>query len=199
MPHKNIIERLRATVSEAMEDSHTIDRLTEIKEDVAKTIDLQIEKLEARSGLVRKIKLPKIKFNWRYLVSVPFIYGIFFPAVIFHFGIEIYHQVCFRLYKIPVVDAKKYFIYDRQLLSLLNPIDKLNCLYCSYVNNLIRYSAEIGARTERYWCPIKYYRRVNDPHSQYEKFVEVGDASDVEEFKEKWEKLRDFSDIEKKS
>jgi len=195
MRRENILKKLKSTVIAVVEDNHTVGKLLEIKEDIGKTIDSQIEKLEAKAGLVRKIKFPKIKLNWRYLVSTPFIYGVFFPAVIFHICIELYHQVCFRLYKIPIVDAKKYFIYDRQLLSLLNPIEKFNCIYCSYVNNLIRYGSEIGGRTERYWCPIKYYRRVNDPHSQYEKFVEVEDANNREEILEKWEKLRDFSDI----
>jgi len=130
------------------------------------------------------------------LLTAPFIYGMFIPAIIWHISFEIYHQVCFRLYGIPRVNYKKYFIFDRQLLSWLNPIEKINCIYCSYINNLIRYSVEIGGRTERYWCPIKYYRRVTNTHSQYKKFIKTNDSVKL---RYQWEKLRNFSDLENKS
>ena len=116
------------------------------------------------------------------------------PSVILHIFVQIYQQVCFRLYGIPTVKQSEYFVYDRKLLSLLNPLEKFNCIYCSYVNNLFRFCTEIGARTERYWCPIKYYRRINKTHSQYEKFVK--EAKSRDDFEEKWEELRDFSDLE---
>jgi hypothetical protein len=125
---------------------------------------------------------------------MPFIYGMIVPAIVWNLGLEIYHQICFRLYGIPLVDAEKYFIYDRQLMSYLNWWEKINCYYCSYVNNLISYSSEIGGRTERYWCPIKYFRRVNNAHSQYPKFI---DGKNKGEIYEKWSLLRNFSDIDK--
>lgn len=131
----------------------------------------------------------------RYLLSAPFIYFMSVPMVLFHISIEIYHQVCFRLYGIPLVRSEKYFVYDRQLLPQLNWKEKINCYYCSYANNLFRYASEIGGRTERYWCPIKYHKKISQPHSQYEKFMENREAGN---FREKWEELRDFSDIEKK-
>jgi hypothetical protein len=129
----------------------------------------------------------------RHIISTPFIYGMVFPAVIFHICLEIYHQVCFRLYKIPLVKSKEYFIYNRQLIKKLKLFDKFNCFYCSYVNNLIRYAAEIGGRTERYWCPLKYYKQISNPHSQYNKFL----TEDSEQHLQiKWENLRDFSDLD---
>lgn len=128
----------------------------------------------------------------RYLLSAPFIYGMIIPGIIFHIGLEIYHQVCFRIYGIPRVKHGDYFIYDRRLLPYLNWLEKMNCVYCSYFNNLLRYATEISGRTERYWCPIKYATRVNKTHSQYDKFV---DYLDAENFRKKWKDLRNFSDI----
>lgn len=145
--------------------------------------------------LYLKEKLEKVNLgiNWRYLASAPFIYAMFFPSLIFNICLEIYHLVCFRLYGIPLVNSKEYFIYDRQFLEMLNYWEKFNCIYCSYVNNLIRYAAEIAGRTERYWCPLKYHKKIKGSHSQYPKFIEEENCSDM---REKWEDLKDFSDIQ---
>jgi hypothetical protein len=150
-------DRLEEIFADAKKNSKTIKKLVALKKESNDAFEKRISHLLARSGIVKKIKVPKlhiklgrlkIPINWRYIISMPFIYGVFLPALIFHLCIEIYHQICFRLYKIPLVDSKEYFIYDRPLLSMLNPLEKINCIYCSYVNNLIRYSAEIGGRTE---------------------------------------------------
>jgi hypothetical protein len=138
-----------------------------------------------------KVNTPTL---WHYLISSPFIYGMIVPAVIWNIYLEIYHQVCFRLYGIPLVKMEDYFVYDRQLLSVLNKWEKINCYYCSYVNNLLQYSVEIAGRTERYWCPLKYERRMNKNHDYYDQFL---DREKIENFREEWVKLRDFSEIEK--
>ncbi len=49
-----------------------------------------------------------------------------------------------------------YIIIDRHLLSKLTFMQKVNCVYCSYVNGLYRYASDIAAETEKYWCPIKH-------------------------------------------
>lgn len=153
----------------------------------------------------RRQQMKQWRINWlrsviptdyktlRYFISSPFIYGMTFSLLFLHVCLELYHQVCFRLYKIPMVNYKEYFIWDRHLLSYLNWFEKANCVYCSYANNLFRYAMEISARTERFWCPIKYARRIAGTHSQYDKFVDILDA---EHFREKWKDLRDFSDME---
>lgn len=157
-----------------------------------KEIELRREKLKGwRIGISKTI----FPLNFKYIFSMPFIYGMFFPTVLFSICLEIYHQVCFRIYGIPLVDKKEFFVYDRQLLPYLNWLEKFNCLYCSYVNNVFRYAVEIGGRTERFWCPIKYARRVENTHSQYNKFVGYLDAED---FRKRWQGLRDFSDLDKK-
>lgn len=183
------LEKLSQETKKNFDD--TLNRFM-VKNDIFKKVDARREFIKLWKHHGHQISLP---ISWRYLLSVPFIYGMIIPAIIWNISIEIYHQICFRLYGIPRVSTKDYFIYDRQLLSCLNWFEKLNCYYCSYVNNLIRYSAEIGGRTERYWCPIKYVRRVKDTHSQYAKFIDI---KDEKKFRQEWDKLRDFSDIESK-
>lgn len=180
------LERLSAEIKN--EFNSAIETLAE-KRDLIKEMEFNRESLRRfRIGVFKTIW----PVNFKYLFSMPFIYGMFFPALFLHLCLEIYHQVCFRIYGIPRVLAGEYFIYDRQLLPYLNWLEKFNCLYCSYVNNLFRYAVEIGGRTERYWCPIKYHRRINGAHSQYPKFV---DYLDAENFRQRWKGLRDFSDL----
>lgn len=191
LPHISFsgLEKLSRETKKNFDDA--LDHLM-AKKGILKRIDVRHEFIKLWKHRGRQISIP---ISWRYLLSAPFIYGMMIPSVVWNISIEIYHQVCFRLYGIPRVNPKDYFIYDRQLLSCLNWWEKLNCYYCSYVNNLIRYSAEIGGRTERYWCPIKYVRRVKDTHSQYAKFIDI---QDEKKFRQEWDKLRDFSDIESK-
>ncbi len=193
---ENILEKIKESIFEISEKNEAIIKLAELRKNVTETLDEYINKFLEEKQIVKRIKYPKIKFNLKYLLSVPFIYSMIIPTVILHLFVQIYQQVCFRLYGIPTVNQNEYLVYDRQLLSLLNPIEKFNCIYCSYVNNIFRFSTEIGARTERYWCPIKYYRRMDHEHSQYDKFVK--DADSRGEIQEKWEELRDFSDLEEK-
>jgi len=205
---KKLIKRLKKIQEELNIPHIQITKLENLSIETRKAFDESIKYLMVKRGLFKKVKARRdylklwrhgenqivLPINWRYILSTPFIYGMIVPAIIWNLGLEIYHQICFRLYGIPLVDAKKYFIYDRQLMSYLNWWEKINCYYCSYVNNLIRYSSEIGGRTERYWCPIKYFRRVNNAHSQYPKFI---DGKNKDEIHEKWDLLRDFSDIDK--
>ena len=164
------------------------------------SLDLKINILSELKNKRASLRLWKISsfktffpINFKYVLSAPFIYGMLIPGFIFHVSLEIYHQICFRLYGIPRVKAKDYFIYNRRLLPYLNWMEKLNCIYCSYFTSLLQYAIEIAGRTERYWCPIKYASRTNHVHSQYDKFVDYLDAKN---FREKWEDLRDFSDLE---
>lgn len=206
---QNFNERLNHMKTDLYDDTkETLDGLMAKEAEMKEVFNKRITRWLDQNGYFKKVVVPKkyiklwehhnkkiqIPINWRYVVSIPFIYGMFFPAFIFHIGIELYQQVCFRLYGIPLVDYREYFINDRQLLSLLNFWEKINCMYCSYVNNLIRYSAEIGGRTERYWCPIKYYRRVNKTHSQYPKFIDEKNPNS-KELRKQWKELRDFSDL----
>ena len=187
----DLVNKLKNIQLEVSKNNLTLKRLTELSNEARKAFDKSFEQLLETSEYLPKIKLTKT----RYIISMPFIYGMIIPSLFFHFSIELYHQVCFRLYSIPLVKSSDYFLYDRKLLKKLNLIEKINCIYCSYVNNLISYASEIGGRTERYWCPIKYSRKLRRQHSQYNKFFK---ETDIKELHSHWEELRDFSDIEEK-
>jgi hypothetical protein len=184
-----------------------VQKLEQLSTEVKKSFDKAINSLDFKINIFNELKIQRdnlrawkvsalktlFPINFKYILSMPFIYGMIIPGLFFHLGLEIYHQVCFRLYGIPRVKPGDYFIYNRRLLPYLNWIEKLNCFYCSYFNNLLQYAIEISGRTERYWCPIKYATKINQTHSQYDKFV---DYLDAENFRGKWQNLRDFSDIE---
>ncbi|MBT4334509.1 hypothetical protein HOD61_01710 [archaeon] len=92
----------------------------------------------------------------KHLISAPFIYSLIIPFLFLDAFLEVYHHVGFRLYDLDIVNRDKYIKLDRHKLAYLNPIEKLNCAYCGYLNGLINYTSEIGARTESYWCGIKH-------------------------------------------
>lgn len=121
-------------------------------------------------------------FRWlrasspRNVISAPLIYAMIVPFVLLDLAISVYQLLCFPLYRIAKVKRRKYIAVDRHQLSYLNSIEKLNCVYCGYVNGLVAYSREIVARSEQYWCPIKHARKVLDPHRRYARFADFGDS-----------------------
>jgi len=110
------------------------------------------------------------------ILSAPLVYGMVVPLAFLDVCISVYQQVCFRIYRIPRVTRRDYLVVDRQHLAYLNPIEKLNCVYCGYANGLMAYCREITARTEQYWCPIKHARRTLDAHQHANHFLDYGDA-----------------------
>lgn len=130
----------------------------------------------------------------RELLSAPFIYAMIIPAVILHLFLFIYQQTAFRLYKIPLIKAKDYIVFDRKQLDYLNIFQKIHCMYCSYVNGLFQYSVEIAWRTEKYWCPIKHAKKKSWEHAWEQYFADYGDA---EWFKETFCTIKEFENIKK--
>jgi hypothetical protein len=61
-------------------------------------------------------------------------------------------------------------------LAYLNAIEKVGCVYCSYANGLLAYIAEIAARTEQRFCPIRHAHSPAQLHSRYSHFLPYGDA-----------------------
>ena len=139
---------------------------------------------QLRVGIFRWLRASKPS----HIISAPFIYGLLIPVVIFDLSITIYHAVCFRLYGIPLVKRSKYIIVDRHRLAYLNIFEKINCVYCEYVNGLIAYAREIASRTEQYWCPIKHAHKMIDSHKRYADFIDYGDA---EQYQERSKQVRD--------
>ncbi len=81
-----------------------------------------------------------------------------------------------------------YLVIDRQHLSYLNIIEKINCVYCGYGNGLIAYVREVFARTEQFWCPIKHAKRSMEVHPYEHNFIDYGD---VYAYQQRLEILRD--------
>lgn len=133
----------------------------------------------------KKFKLPIWKpLNQRHIreiIAIPFILGMIIPAIFLDICITIYQAIAFRLYRIPRVQRSEYIIYDRRFLDYLNFQQKLQCLYCSYVNGLFAYAVEIAARTERYWCPIKAAHKPSFAHSWYKEFADYGNPEEWDE------------------
>lgn len=127
------------------------------------------------------------------ILTIPFIWGCFFPAVFLDLVVSLFQMICFPIYGIPKVKRGEHIVVDRHSLAYLNLIEKINCAYCGYVNGLLSYVREIAARTEQYWCPIKHARRTSSIHSRYRYFFDYGDGAN---YRQKLEEVRrTFSDI----
>ena len=128
----------------------------------------------------KKEKLPTYRYmlgaQIRHIISMPFIYGMIVPALFLDIFLFVYQQTCFRLYRIPLVRRKDYITAERKHLDYLNWIQKINCLYCSYVNGIFSYAVEIWGRTEKYWCPIKHARKNRTFHNWQDHFSDYWDA-----------------------
>ncbi len=123
-----------------------------------------------------------------HLISSPVIYFMVIPAIFMDITLFFYQQIIFRIYKIPFVKRSDYIVFDRHYLAYLNPIEKFNCLYCSYFNGLMQYAAEIAGKTELYFCPIKHAKKVAQTHHYYQQFLNFGDEKD---FQQKWQERRE--------
>jgi len=137
-----------------------------------------------RVGLLTYLK----ESNVLHVLTSPIIYSGIFPLIILDIFIFIYQQTCFRVYGIPLVFRADYLVIDRQHLSYLNIIEKINCVYCGYGNGLIAYVREVFARTEQFWCPIKHAKRSMEVHPYEHNFIDYGD---VHAYQQRLEILRD--------
>jgi hypothetical protein len=127
------------------------------------------------------------------VLTAPIIYFGIIPFSFVDLFLWIYQSTCFWAYGIPKVKRDDYLIFDRNHLKYLNVLERLNCVYCSYVNGLCAYATEVVARTEQHWCPIKHARRLRAPHSRYSHFFDYGNA---DRYSREIEAVRsDFKDL----
>lgn len=127
------------------------------------------------AGLLTRMKNDPLK-HFLLLLTGPVIYGLAVPIAFADVCATIYQWICFPVYGITRVKRRDYIVLDRAKLKYLNLYHKFNCLYCEYANGVIAYVAEIFARTEWFWCPIKHAREIKSPHAHYDKFLEYGDG-----------------------
>ena len=110
------------------------------------------------------------------IISMPLIWSLIVPLVVFDIWIEIYHRSCFFLYGIKYVKRSQHIRIDRQKLKYLTWYEKIGCAYCGYANGLAQYWVTIAGETEKYWCGIMHekYGEFKAP-KHHENFVEYGD------------------------
>jgi hypothetical protein len=111
-------------------------------------------------------------------LTAPIIYGMIVPLALFDLCFMFYQVTCFPIYGIPKVRRSDHIAIDHQHLAYLNFIEKVDCIYCSYVSGMISYAREIAARTEQYFCPIKHARKMLGTHERYAQFLDYGEADD---------------------
>lgn len=122
-------------------------------------------------------------------VSVPIIFSVIIPIVLLDIWIEIYHRVCFSLYRIPLIKRKHYIQIDRQKLTYLNRRQRICCMYCSYVGGVVNYWSKIIGETEKYWCGIKH--KENPEYIEPRHHQNFAEYNNEEDFNEKYCKLKD--------
>lgn len=141
-----------------------------------------------RLGLWRQIRQAPLSF----ILVAPVIYSLIVPVAVLDLFLALYQAVCFPVYGIRRVPRADFIAVDRHHLAYLNPLEKLNCVYCGYANGVLALAREIAARTEEYWCPIKHARPIAAPHSRYVHFVDYGDA---EGYRQRQQSLRDHASV----
>ena len=114
------------------------------------------------------------------LITGPIIYAMIFPLMMLDLCVSFYQWACFPIYGVTKVRRSDYIVFDRHQLGYLNFIEKFHCTYCEYGNGLMSYMAEILARTEEYFCPIKHAHKILGTHGRYKQFLNYGDAADYE-------------------
>ena len=132
------------------------------------------------------LKLRKNFFRWlvtdrpQNLVTGPIIFGMALTLLMLDLCVSFYQWACFPVHGIAKVRRSDYIVFDRRHLGYLNAIEKFHCTYCEYGNGLVSYLAEILARTEAYFCPIKHAHKVLGTHKRYNRFLDYGDAQNYE-------------------
>lgn len=121
------------------------------------------------------------------MLATPFIWMMLPIFMVVDLFGEIYHRVCFPLYGIPFVKRAEYIlIMDRNKLQYLNILQKFFCMYCGYVNGLLRYQKEVAGRTEHYWCGIMHESVKGFKMQQDQIDQDFAKFNDPKDFKDKY-------------
>ena len=175
------IRQLMARMAEVEEDLRTA-----IQEQESKIFfEIKGKRVEFESSVKAAHKKLKTNFfRWlvtnrpQNLITGPIIYAMIFPLMMLDLCVSLYQWTCFPIYGVSRVKRADYIVFDRHQLNYLNFIEKFHCTYCEYGNGLMSYMAEILARTEEYFCPIKHAKKILGTHARYQRFLDYGDAAD---------------------
>ena len=175
---EQLIDRLRAVEAQieaafaARAAKHAVEH--EVGQDAAGQPCFKADALRRQKAHRKTLGLARTP--WPTLLTMPLIYGMALPLFILDISVSCYQLGCFTAWGIARVKRSEYVVIDRHRLGYLNPVQKLNCVFCGYGNGVIAYAREITARTEQYWCPIKHALKVKGSHERYAAFQAYGDA-----------------------
>jgi len=188
----SLLERMRELEKEVMQELRRKEAefLYEVRE---KKVRFTKEATARQAMWGKKIHRYVMDSTFLVLLTTPLIWFCLVPIVFLDLVISVYQALCFGIYGIPKVCRGDYMLLDRHRLAYLNLLEKLNCEYCAYGNGVLAYTAEVAARTEQYWCPIKHALRTKSMHSRYRFFFDYGDA---EHYRQQIEQVRrSFEDV----
>lgn len=99
-----------------------------------------------------------VQWNSAFLVLIATlaIYSVVIPVMLIDLWVGIYQYIYFGIMKIPRIKRSEYVIFDRVYLPKLSIMQRINCLYCEYVNGVFAWIKEVAAQTEIYSCAIKH-------------------------------------------
>ena len=189
---ENLVGRIKELESELIQEIQRKEKEF-FYEVIRKKVRFEREVKKRHQALAQKIRHFLYQSDALMILTAPAIWFCLVPGVFLDLAITSYQAICFPVYGIPKVRRSDYILLDRQYLSYLNGIEKLNCVYCGYFNGLMAYVQEVIARTEQYWCPVKHARKLKTVHNRYRNFLDYGDADG---YKNKIEEVRrDFKDL----
>jgi len=113
------------------------------------------------------IKFPSIVLQFIAAISI---YFMALPYFLLDLAILQYQAIYFEITGIPKLKRSDYVIFDRSKLSKLNFGQKVNCVYCEYVNGLSAYAKAIANQTEIYSCAIKHHTMAEGQEHQKDFF-----------------------------
>jgi hypothetical protein len=122
--------------------------------------------------------MPASLFRWnrfRNILAAPVLYALIIPMALLDLTVTLYQALCFPLFGIQKSRRRDFISISRHRLSYLNIIEKIHCVYCEYINGLLAFVTDIASKTEQYFCPIKYAKKVIAAHARYDGFQEYGE------------------------
>ncbi|MCK9381682.1 MAG: hypothetical protein M0P95_11560 [Sulfuritalea sp.] len=170
------ISALEEDLSVALHDQEA-NAIFEIK---GKRVEFEHSIREAHRRLKTGFFRWVVAYRPQNLITGPIIYAMLLPMLVLDLCVSFYQATCFPIYGVAKVRRADYIVFDRQQLEYLNFVEKFHCTYCAYGSGLIAYVAEIVARTEEYFCPIKHARKMLGTNVRYARFLDYGDAVDYE-------------------
>lgn len=94
------------------------------------------------------------------LLFLPFalvtIYSMIIPVFILDVWVTFYQWVYFTTMGIPKIQKNTFVVMERWDLSKLTFMQKINCVYCEYVNGILAFAKAVGNQTEVYSCAIRH-------------------------------------------